>query len=210
MALPTGPLSTANLQTTLVSKLRGKVDKVRTVAVKLGLRPYRVFLIHVKWTGGIKGQGSEKMVSWNEIWPNPRLSIQDRESGGLFRDMTSWGMIEEGMVTAIGISLSYTEDQLLGLGEGGIAILPDREFFWEIREDGARTPTPRRRRFHPDDVPHQTATGWVMKLRKSQKNPIRVTTDPTNPFPGSDYLGGIGPGGASPGGGGGSGGSGGS
>lgn len=204
MALPTGPLTTTELSQTLVKKLSSKIDKVRTVSVKLGLRPYRVFLVHVRWTGGERGKGAEKIVSWNEIWPNPRLSIQDAE-GNLFRDMTSWGMIEEGSLLARGISLAYSEDRLLGLGEGGIAIPADREFFWEVREDGSSTPTPRRRRFHPDDVPHRTSTGWIVKLRKSQKNPSRVTTDPLIPFPGNDFLGGVGPG--SGGGGSGSGGS---
>lgn len=194
MALPAGPLTKTELKGTLTAKLSPIADKIRTVAVKLGLRPYRVFLVRMRWTGGERGRGIEEVVEWNEVWPPPRISIQDQaKPGGILRDLTSWGMLEEGTVVVSGISLSYSEDQLLGIREDGPGIgmtdIPkNEEFYWEIREDGSSTLGPRRRRFHPDDAPARKPLGWQVSLRKSEKNPPRVA-EGAGTFTGADDKG---------------------
>lgn len=149
-------------QRTLAGRLVRVADRVRDLATKLGVRPYTVTLVRVRWDGGMRGHGSEILVSAEDILPTPKVLLGSSPRGELLR--SGWTGTADMMVTEI--SARYTADQLLGQGTDGLAIPEDEEFFWEIRYQGLDGRGGERRRFLPVGNPDYMATNlcWSVNL----------------------------------------------
>lgn len=156
----------------VVESLGGTVDQLRQLAVDMGMRPYRVFSVIVRWTGGEVGRGDAVVESEREFLPRP-----------VVKDMTSVrgvahaaGRNERGSVELSEVSPRYTEDDIRGLCHCG-KLSQDREGFIEIRVDERDGQTDRRR-FVVKDVPHRNAEGfeWRVRLLKQDQDRARNGT----------------------------------
>jgi hypothetical protein len=160
-------LTSDQAKRTLANKLAPTGDRIRQIATRLGVRPYRCFLTWTKWDApaGERGEGNEQLYARMEILPTPRVRSLDRLSFSLAHG----GVIPVGSVQVDRISLTqFTEDVLLGkslphnplpFGE----VLQEKhipqpyEFFWEIVEDGRGDNPPKRNRFRPMNKPERRA-----------------------------------------------------
>lgn len=161
----------------LANRLVPVVDKIRTLASNLGVRPYRVFLMHVAWSGGEVGDGNARVVGRVEILPPPRV----RSIGSMDEVVRSTGVTEEGAIEIDRISARFTEDDLLGrtldlqdpnarrTTEDGM------DFYWELQETRPSTPLQVVRRFAVQGVPElrRGACEWVVRLTKQDFDPGR-------------------------------------
>ena len=167
-----GP-SPSQVPATLASRLVPIVDKIRRLNSTFGIRPYRVYLVHVLWSGGQPGDGSETEISRREIEPTPRV----RDMGGTTNVMRAYGVSEEGEVFVDQISPRFTEDDLQGLTpdlKDPALLRTDlrwSEFYWEVVENRPATPNPVRRRYVPQ-VPSLSRDGfqWAVRLIKQDYN----------------------------------------
>jgi hypothetical protein len=156
----------------LVYSIAPSIDKIRQIATDLGLRPYRVFMIHVAWTGARRGDGQPMETARREIKPTPKITNMDATT---FM-MRGYGMTEEGGVAVTRISLDFTEDDLTGKTPDLIdPEIPrtgrqNADFFWEIVEARPTSPQTIPRKYRPTGVPHRGSTGWRVGL-------IKVTGD---------------------------------
>lgn len=129
------------------------VDHARQLVVDLGLRPYRVHSVRVRWTGGQIGRGEPKVIEEREFLPTPELrepSVRSEERSG--------GLVERGTLQLIRISPRYTEDEVRGLCQCGS--LPKGEQGWiEVRVD-ARDGKTERRRFVVSGMPFRKADAF--------------------------------------------------
>jgi len=145
------PLADHELSGTLTTRLIPLVDRIRHLYTRFGQRPYRVFLVHLQWSGRLIGEGSPVVLSRRELLPTPRVLDMSATNEVL----RAFGNTEEGGLTVDQISMKYSEDDLLGRTPDLINPATPRtsmknvEFFWEVSEDNKRIP----RRYVPNAVP---------------------------------------------------------
>jgi hypothetical protein len=159
---------------TLGTDLVTTVDDLRQLYTDFGLRPYRVFLVHVAWSGGRRGDGNPIELSRREILPTPRVL----DMGSTSFALRSIGLTEEGGVVIEHVSPKYTEDDLLGRTPDLIdpafpaTGLANVEFFWEVAENRPSNPEPVRRRYVPSSTPMLTRDifQWRVGLVKQDLN----------------------------------------
>lgn len=162
-------LREGEFKNTLVGQVGCCVDTIRQMNTDMGLRPYRVYMVKLGWTGPTRGDGVLTEVSRVEILPVPKVA--DMASVQLM--LQPGGLDEQGNIIVSEISAKYTEFQLRGLGPGGEELDPNQEFMWEVswaRDDGT---TPIRRRFHPIALPNYNPGmfQWTITLvRASTEN----------------------------------------
>lgn len=137
---------------TLIDELVPTVDEIRAIHTDLGTRPYRVWLVWTRWSGGRRGDGVETVTSETEILPTPRIG----ELSGLAQLVKAIGRDEDGSVTLSEITLTLSEEDLLPREIGDA-----QSFYYEIREGEGR-----RRRYFPSSVPEKQASrvGWMVRL----------------------------------------------
>ena len=150
------------------------VDAVRDIATQLGARPYEVALVHTRWSGGVRNDGTESVASREVIVPTPLV----RDHNNLTNTLQSNGLDELGLVRVSEISLAYTEDCLLGRDANGL-IADDLSFYYEVTvflPDGAAI----HRRFMPRSVPHKDSENlqWTIDLLRTTDDRTRAG-DPT-------------------------------
>jgi hypothetical protein len=167
-----GPLPPGKVGRTLIDKLVGKADKIRQLATKLGIRPYRVFLVHSGWTGEERGEGRERELSRVELLPTPRVSPLDAVSRVPFHA----GAYPVGSIRVDEISMRYTEDQLNGLGypRTGADEVPERFDFWyELVEDGRSGGPVRPQKYRILGQPFRNAEQvfWAVALERISDDP---------------------------------------
>jgi hypothetical protein len=172
------PLRPDQVGRTLAQDLVPVVDDVRQLATDFGVRPYRVFLVHVQWTGPTRGIGVAEEVSRREILPTPQISDMSATS----RSLQAVGLVEEGTIRLRRISASLTEDDLLGRTadlanpDGTRRDKRSIEFFYEVvqQRPGGVEPAVRRR-YVPDSAAdlRPAAAGWSISLRKQQQDRAR-------------------------------------
>jgi hypothetical protein len=166
------PLFPFDATKTLAHKLAPIADGIRqSIAVKLGIRPYRVFLIRTEWSGFERGEGEEKVVSTVELLPTPRVetitNLQDTPFPA--------GTLERGGLKIDRISCTrYTEDDLSGTW-GGKTIDERTGFYWEVVEDGrGGSPALRRRCRFLGAHRQADAAEWVVFVEKMDEDRERL------------------------------------
>jgi len=160
---------------TLARRLVPLADKLRDMLTKFGLRPYKVKVVRVKWSGGARGAGAPVVVGDLHILPTPLIS----DLNSLSNIVEAVGLTEVGSLTLSEVSGRFSEDDLLGRDSEGNPVAPDEEFFYEVefpRLDGKPST---RRRFYPRSPPqyHAGKLQWTVRLEKALEDRDR-TGDP--------------------------------
>lgn len=159
----------ADPERTFASELASAVDGARQIVADLGLSPYRVFVVRVRWSGGAIGRGSPSVVSELELLPTPTIF----ETSGVRGGMRSGGNVERGSLELRRISPRYTEDELEGVlccgrhRAGGAD-----EVFVETRLDAP--PRTERRRFVVTGMPYFHARGFEWRVRLLRQDEDRA------------------------------------
>lgn len=145
----------------LVERLSGRADRLRGLEVRLGARPWRVFVRLFRWTGGERFHGQRELAQELELTPPPIV----RGESSLRYQVTAGGTRSEGVLRLEEVSPRYTERDLDILR----APLGDTE---EIRidivhdaRDGAE---PEVRSYRPAGRPERDVTGlqWTIALEQ--------------------------------------------
>jgi hypothetical protein len=163
-----GPLSPEQARRTLANRLSRVGDRVRQLETRLGLRPYRCFLVWTQWTGGEPGHGDPAERIAMELLPTPKVRSLDSVTFSVFHA----GTIPAGSIKLSEVSARYTYDQLKGLMVPGHEhqdrIPNDWEFFYEVREDGRGDDPARRFKFRLLSEPnrHPENLEWTLMLEK--------------------------------------------
>lgn len=161
----------AQIKASLVRKFIPLGDRLRDMLTKFGLRTYKVSIIRVQWSGGVRGEGTVSVVKETVIEPTPKISDLD----SLTEFVQPVGLDEVGGIELSKISGRYTEEELRGLSSVGEEIPPDEEVFYEIefpRPDGG--PSLKRRFFTrsaPQYKPGQLQ--WTLRLEKTHNDRSR-------------------------------------
>jgi len=156
-----------NPQTSLVESLGNTVDSIRQIAVDLGVRPYKVHAVRVKWSGGEIGRGTPETVLDQAIVPTPRI----RNVTSVNRESTTAGTSEKGNIRLDRISPRYTEDEIKYYFSTQSDLGVDEEGFVEIYVD-ERDGQTQRKRYVVSRVPERRPDkfDWVVTLRKQEDN----------------------------------------
>lgn len=174
------PLSPLEARQTIASRFGPRADRLRQIATRMGVRPYRVFLVWTKATGEERGEGTTKEVARREILPTPRVQSLDAVTFNPFHA----GVAPVGSVRIDRISATMTADELRGL------IVPERpegsvpepyDFFYEVVEDGRGDPRPTREKFRLLSEPFRRAgkVDWTLMLERVSGDRAR---DGSSPF----------------------------
>ena len=174
------PLRSDEVKASLMSRLVPNIDKIRQIATSLGLRPYRVFLVHMLWSGDRIGDGQPQEISRREILPTPRI----RDMSATTEVLSSFGRVEEGGIVVDRISAKFSEDDLMGVTPDLLdpALLRtgkrNGDFFWEVQESRPGFPNPMPRRYAPSGTPTLMRGGlhWRIPLAKQMVNRSRNQT----------------------------------
>jgi hypothetical protein len=135
------PLTPTQARNTFAQRFAKTADRLRQINTNLGVRPYRVFMVHTLWTGSERGEGDENQISEVELLPTPLVESLD----AVALDPRAAGVLPMGMLKISEVSVAcYTRDDLLGLTIPQGAKLaghydhipPLVGFFYEVREDG--------------------------------------------------------------------------
>lgn len=141
-------------------------DKARDLKAKAGLRPYSVAIVRARSAAGRRrGDGVFDVVGEWQILPTPKVSGM----GALSELLNSDQLREMGTIMLSEISISYTEDMLLGRGPDGVAIGQDETVFYEVRWLAPNGSVTQRRRFvssSPPDLRAESAE-WVITLTRA-------------------------------------------
>jgi hypothetical protein len=182
------PPDPQQLRGTLAYDLVSVVDDIRDIPVELGLRPYRVFLVHGAWTGGERGAGELVVSARREILPVPRV----RDMSAVKRGVRATGVTEDGDIAIDRVSAKYTEDDLMGrtpdLRDPNVARTNRNptEFWYEIQESRPSSPVPVTRRFSPPAaVPMLSRSGvqWrpLILTKQDEDRSRRGSTESEDP-----------------------------
>jgi hypothetical protein len=159
------PLTIEQAKRTLAFKLSGKVGPLRQIATKLGLRPYRVFLVWTKFTADERGAGDEREVLRKEILPTPRVENLDAVSYTPY----AVGIVPVGSIRVTRVSArEFTADMLRGRATNEDRIDEPYSFFYEVVEDGRNDSMPIRMKYRLSATPFLQAgkTQWVLLLER--------------------------------------------
>lgn len=185
-------LSPHQASRTLAHRLGPRVDRLRQIETRFGVRPYRVFLTWTRATGQQRGDGDTNVIARVEILPTPRVNDLTAQA----RRPWSGGQLPEGALGVDRISATFTADNLSGLvipsehrgssrrrpqGEriGGTEIVPTGDdqvdFFYEVVEDGRGDSPARRARFRLFAEPYRDASSiqWRVTLEPASDPPDR-------------------------------------
>lgn len=139
------------------------VDSMNQLAVDFGVRQHRVYLVHRQWSGGSRGAGVASISSEVEIAPRPVLEIISLEDSMA----TGCGREEEGLIRLSKVSLTFTEDELVG--HDGTGFEADEDFFYRIADGHGQSI---QTRYYTPAAPPQTdrvkTIGWSVVLRRTE------------------------------------------
>jgi hypothetical protein len=165
-----GPLTPEQARRTIAVRLGSKADRLRQLATRVGIRPYRVFLVWQKWTGETRDEGRPVTLAELELLPTPKVESLD----AVAINPISAGMIGMGAVRVSRVSIvQYTEDTLRGLtipGLGHVDHIPEKiDFFYELREDGRGDNPAWRERYRLSTHPWRRAgkVDWTFMLERT-------------------------------------------
>lgn len=158
------PLTPAQAANTVTHRLGRVADNIRQVATRLGARPYRCFLVWSTWTNGVRGEGEEVETMRTEILPTPVVTSMDQ----IALNPQNVGLVQIGDVKVTEISVSFTEDQLMGRLGGATQVEQPQSFAWEIIEDGRQRDNPVHTKFRVKGRPVLKADQamWSVNLER--------------------------------------------
>jgi hypothetical protein len=154
-------------QQSLVEELGGTVDELRQLKTDFGLRPYRVFSVIERWSGGESGRGEVVVESEVELLPTPKV-VDIKPVRGV---ATPAGLDEKGGIRLKEISPRYTEDDIRAL----FHVQPlgkDQDGFLEVRVD-ERDGSTMRRRFTIKGTPFRDAEKFEWSAYLTTQNADR-------------------------------------
>lgn len=169
MPIP-APLTPTQAKKTLVAKFGPKIDRIRQLATKLGVRPYRVFLVWEQSSGLERGSGTMTEAQRLEILPTPRVDSLD----AVMLDPRFAGSLPVGSIRVSRISSSFTEDLLRGKRDHK-SIADDVSFFYEVVEDGRGDDSPVRMKYRLATTPMRRAgkVDWLIVLERISEDSSR-------------------------------------
>lgn len=161
-----------DLGSTLAQKLIPIADNVRNLFTRFGMRPYKVRIVRVRWSGGKRGRGAPHVARSIDLLPTPLVE----DLSALTEVLEPIGVDETGVVTVSEISGRFTDDQLRYLSDDGAPPGPDEEVFYEIeypQPDGAGGDVVRR--FTLRGAPDYKAGRfqWSVRLEKANEDRSR-------------------------------------
>lgn len=158
-------------QASLVEELGQTVDELRQLYTDVGMRPYRVFSVVVRWSGRRIGAGVADVVRETEFLPTPLVDLAPVSA-----EAKSAGVVEDGGTILREISPRLTEDQVRGLffqDELG----PGEEGFIEVVHDVRDGQTDRRRfTVRGGPVRKESKFQWTCRLVRARKDRNRDGT----------------------------------
>lgn len=175
------PLTPDEARRTLAHRIGSKLaPKVRQLATKFGVRPVRVFLVWVKWTGAERGEGRQVEVRREELLPTPRVDSLDAVTFSLLQA----GTVPVGSVKVSQISVSYTSDFLRGRSvpvEHEEHLPEPYDFFYELIEDGRGDDPAARQKYRLLNQPFRRAgkVDWTLMLEREGQDSNRDGTPAT-------------------------------
>ena len=193
MPVPKPLGSSIAARSTLAARLSGKVDRLRQLNTRFGLRPNRVFLVWSEWSGVERGEGREAVITKVELLPTPQVS----DLTALNRRPFAIGIFPEGSIRVDQISVAvFTRDMLNGLAipivdqrgcvcgcrparpyaaegvnQNGVERTTDPtvDFWWEVVEDGRGDDPPQHFRFRLLGEVERKAFGWAVNLEAADE-----------------------------------------
>jgi hypothetical protein len=182
------PLKPSQAARSLANRLARPVDRIRQVAVRLGARSRRVFLVWQVWGGDQRGDGTPYEVDRLELLPTPRVTGLD----AVALTAVSAGVLPVGTIRVDQISAAYTESTLRGLFSVKAGIFEEVEsgsamsqlvpcgphpadhvpqpvsFFYEVVEDGRHEGLPLRQKYRLSAQPtlDETRVMWKLVLER--------------------------------------------
>lgn len=142
-------------------------DDLRQLYTDVGLRPYRVFLVNVGWSGGQVGRGVPTVTRETELLPTPLLREWTQSVQG---ESTAAGTREVGRARLEQVSPRYTEDAIRELVRPNLD--DGEETFVEVRHD-SRDGETHRRRFVVRGVPYRKAGKFEWRVGLSKQDEDR-------------------------------------
>lgn len=191
---------------TLAQRFAKKIDRYRQRMTDYGLRPYRIWLVWLKYDGVERGDGNASVLAQVELLPSPRVT----DMTALTMRSASAGTFPEGSIRVDGISAhAYSADELTGLkiprpSGNGQPMPPQQacagsdfdnqfsskvDFCYWVQEDGRTDDPARIERFRPMSRPFRDQSGfnWTILLARSDRDPTREG-DPVNIGVGPDEI----------------------
>lgn len=153
----------------LVEELGGIVDEARQMVTDLGLRPYQVWSVVVRWSGGERHRGTASVRSELQFLPTPNVDGVARVS----KDLREGGSVVRGTVRMTELSPRYTEDDIELLFPRS-TLAQGEEHFIEVRHD-ARDGRTERRRYVVSALPERRPGrfDWEVQLTKQDEDRTR-------------------------------------
>ena len=154
-------------------RLSGMWDRARDMYSRAGLRPYTVTIIRARTLGGAARRGdgpTDIMAEW-PVLPTPKLG----DTNGIQEIVDADQLRELGTVTLSEISLTYTEDVLLGRGWNGTPVPAQERVYWEIAFIDLHLRPTQRRRFvvAGQPFPDVANASWVVTLERAPEDRAR-------------------------------------
>ena len=144
------PLSPQEAAHTLAHRFVRRADRLRQLATRFGIRPYRAFLVWSKSDGAEFGAGRTREVRRVEVLPTPKVRPN------LMRTLLSGGIVPTGSVELTEVTASLTYGELTGRTlpvSGEVSVPPPYEFHWELVDDGRGGDDPRPVLYRPFGEP---------------------------------------------------------
>lgn len=156
---------TATLGDNIVDGLVAVADELRSeLNAMAGVRQYKVRQLRRQWSGTYVGEGACAVTQLRTLSPDPKVKLNDTH------ELTEGGLQASGTTDLSEISLTYTQNQLLGE-----PLAANEEFFYRL-DDGLGQGVSRRL-YIPQDHPETDRSktiGWQVTLRMVDLPPTVV------------------------------------
>lgn len=170
------PLSDCDYMTAPLRGIQGEIDIARRMAARVGVRPYRVFMVWQQRDSKQEFQDVRRL----ELMP---VDVSDAAPiHGVSWNVTINARRRDGDLLLANISPNQvTEAELLGKHDGE-QIPPDWRFYYEVVR-GPLCPgdTQRpRQRYTPAGLPEFTGTEWIIRVSAQDNSPAPDGSDTTH------------------------------
>lgn len=151
----------------LAEQLASVVNAAAAIEVAAGMRPYRVFSVRERWSGGEIGRGDVVRVLERELLPRPNVELKIK------RELRDAGVVERGVAILTGINPQLTEDQVADLFHQKLK--PGETGMIEITMD-ARDGLSERRPFTVEEAPVRRPSNFDWKVTLTELSKGRTRT----------------------------------